>query len=140
MEHLRNYPITGSAEFNFARMTYHESISMIRLEITRDITFTLKETKMVYDAAQQLSGGARYHMLIVIEVRFKPERDIYDFLSSDERKKRVLSEVFAMSSGMLRILYNFYVRMKKPGIPTRAFNNEADAFAWIQEISLAQNE
>jgi hypothetical protein len=140
MELLHNYPITGSAEFEFARLTYHESISMIRLEFTRDILFTLKELMLVFEASQQLSGGKPYHMISIVDVRFKPDREIYDFMASEGRRERVLSEAFALPSSTLRILYNFYRRIKKPQIPSRAFKTEEDALNWSLSVISAQNK
>jgi hypothetical protein len=140
MEHLHKYPITGSAEFSFARLTYYESISLVRLEFTRDIVFTLKEVMLVFEASQQLSGGKPFHMLSVVDVRFKPDREIYDFMSSEARRQRVLSEAFALPSSTLRILYNFYVRIKKPQIPSRAFKTEDEALSWSLSVISAQNK
>ncbi|MGL5890341.1 MAG: hypothetical protein ACRC3B_10670 [Bacteroidia bacterium] len=140
MELLYKYPITGSAEFEFARLTYHESISLIRIEFTHDLVFTLKEVTLIFETSQQFSGGKPYHTLSVVDVRLKPDREIYDFMASKERQNRVLSEAFVLPSGSLRILYNFYQRIKKPRIPTRAFKTEDEALNWLLPGISAQNK
>jgi hypothetical protein len=131
MDLYHSYPITGSATFSYARITYHESISLIRVEFTQDLLFTLKEANQLLDTCIQLTGGKSYHALSLVDVKFKVDTGVYDYLAGNVRTQWILSEAFALPTSTLRILANFYFRVKKPIILSKAFSNEGDALAWI---------
>ena len=76
-----------------------------------------------------------YKSLKIVHYKMTIDKDVMDFLASDARIGLIDLEAVVVNSATLKFLGNFYLKIKKPVIKTRIFDNETDAMNWLQSQS-----
>ncbi len=106
---------------------------IMRFEFTRDILVTMDLKNQMFETCKELCPSNLYKSLKVIDYKFKLETDVIDFFASNKRKENVIVDAIVLSSPALRILGNFYLKIKKPVIKTKIFDTEKEATTWLLE-------
>lgn len=108
--------------------------NIIRAEVPKDLIVTLPMMIELADYGASLFPNQKRKILTVFNSNFIPSKEATDFMVSPERVNRIEAEAFCINSSSLRILTNFYFKIKKPKMPSRAFDNEALALAWLRSL------
>jgi hypothetical protein len=45
-----------------------------------------------------------------------------------------LADAFVLNSPTLKMMSNFYLKFKKPKIPTKVFSDKSEVMAWIETL------
>lgn len=99
----------------------------VGIEVNKDVIMSL------WDIGNKLCPIGKRKILIVFNSNFSPTKEAADFMVSEERRDKTIAEALCIDSGALKLLTNFYFRIKKPIIPSRVFNDEKKALAWLNE-------
>ena len=98
---------------------------------SRNHTYTLQDLKEINVAQGKISGGKRLPLLVVADQYSDIESDAREFMASFEATQFSSAEGYVLRSLGHKILGNFYLKVNKPGVPTRFFNEETDALQWL---------
>ncbi len=105
---------------------------IIRYEVPKDMQVTLEVMKDLASYGESVFPSQKRKVLTVFNTNFIPSKEASDFMISSERVQKVAAEAFCINSAALRILTNFYFKIKKPVIKSRTFDDEALAIAWLR--------
>lgn len=90
----------------------------------------VREMRAVY---LKLSEGRNFAILLDATGNFTPTEEARSLLASEEYTKKRFAAAFVTPNLANKILGNFFIKFNKPASPTRLFNDEASAFAWLLE-------
>jgi hypothetical protein len=108
--------------------------NILRAEVPKDLKITLPMMKELAAHGQSVFPNQKRKILTVFDSYFVPSREASDYMVSTERMRMIEAEAFCINSSALRMMTNFYLKIKRPNIPSRAFDNEALALAWLRSL------
>ena len=121
--------ITKSSVFGIIH--YFPANNIFRFEFTINTELNNEDAFTVFNFCNSNSILPKYKLITIMKTKLTPTKDIYDFYNAEFRNNHILKETFVLVSATLKVAGNFYLRVKKPKIPTKIFNNEPAAFNWI---------
>lgn len=93
----------------------------------------LQISKQVLRDRNVLSKGKAYPILgYASNVKYWT-KEAKEFHSSEEYARLVKAVALIFPSGIVSVLYNFYVRFYKSKFPIRSFSNEQEALKWLEK-------
>ncbi len=99
---------------------------------TKDHNYTLQNLKDLNRAQATLCNGKKRPLLVIAEPYGIIENDAREFMATPESIQYSTAEAFVINSLGQKILANFYLKVNKPGVPTRVFNDIRSAEDWLQ--------
>lgn len=131
---LHNYfTFDKEAIFDYCSYKIDTSKKVIYISFNRDVFFTLEMGKDLFYKAFDFFPTERVHVIINISEKTQIQANSLDFIASEERVKKVISDAFIINSSTLKLVSNFYLRIKKPKIKTKIFTTTKEAFVWTQD-------
>lgn len=122
----KNIPGIADIKYNDA-----DAILTIRMEHKSDIT--LEKAKLITTEIESITGDKLHANLVDIR--------LMTFMGSDARKhfgsqnkKTVLAVAILSNASFHKPLVNLYLKFTRPSLPTKVFNEEEDAIAWLKEV------
>ena len=107
--------------------------NIIRYEVAKDTVITHHLIQEIFEAGNSILNGQKRKVLIVFDTHFTPKKEAADFMVSPLRTENLIAEAFCVNSASLKIISNFYTRIKKPTVNSKIFDNEQRALAWLTE-------
>ncbi len=111
---------------------------IVRFDLTRDTVIDMEKSIEMFEICKKLYPNSAYKSLKIVKHKMKLEPDVMDFLASDARKGLISFEAVVVESTTLKMLGNFYLKIKKPVIKTKIFDNENQALVWLKSQTEAQ--
>lgn len=93
----------------------------------------LEHAKENTKKVNQLSGDHVYPILVDIRKIRSISKEARDHFAMKGRKPGVVAIAMVVSSPLSRIIGNFFLGLNQPTVPTRLFNDEEAAVAWIKK-------
>ncbi len=93
---------------------------------------SLEETKKSMDEFSKLLGGKKVCMLADVTHIAESTREIKDYIAQ-EFPKYVKALALVSNSALGKMLANLFFTIKTQSYPTKIFNNEEDAKAWLKQ-------
>jgi len=121
--------INTSIKLDFCIITRLEK-DLIMYELNVNMPLTSEKAEAILHACNQLSNE-KYYLINVMTAKLQPSADVFDFYASKLRQETILADAFVLNSPTLKMMSNFYLKFKKPEIPTKVFSDKAEALAWI---------
>jgi hypothetical protein len=107
---------------------------IIQLQIYDGYYGELADGINIVETFKLLKGTEKCLVLIISADNASFSKEAREFVASEETSKIVMADAFVLSSLSLKILMNGYLKFNKPNRPTRFFNAEQGAIAWLNEI------
>lgn len=98
------------------------------------IVQTLADAQENAQAEEYLAGGQRHALLVDMREIRSQDREAREFYAQPENTRSQSAVAILIGSPISRVIGNFFIGFNKPPVPTRIFNNEADALAWLREF------
>lgn len=87
-------------------------------------------------AAMTIARPARKPLLVDITVCAPLEPEVRHFYSGEKLVQSFAALALRVEASPFgRVMGNMYLRIARPGIPTRLFADQADAFAWLRTFA-----
>jgi hypothetical protein len=116
---------TSYAEFKIQDgvlcMSYKKGL-MITQKIAREIV----ETRLNF------SNHEYFPLLIIDQGIIGMDKSARDHLSSKEGTSKITASALVLNTVYSRVLGNFFIKLTRPTIPVRIFNDKAKAMEWLQ--------
>jgi hypothetical protein len=105
---------------------------IVQLVWVPQTTALLEDATAALEAMAQLTGGRQRPLLI--DMRYTGPQD--RSARAEWTSRTDLSSAVAMVVGtqLSRMMGNLFIRVNRPPFPTRLFDNEASAVAWLQKF------
>lgn len=121
-------------DFSFASVELLAN-GIVRVLFFGDQSIGVPESREVNNAIGRLSGGKPARVLIMSQPDTVFEFGAREFSSSAEGQQFTLGDALVIHSLPHKLLANFYLKFDKPPKPSKAFDNEADATAWLLSLN-----
>jgi hypothetical protein len=108
------------------------SDGIIQVNFGDDVELDAKETMEIIAASGELSGGKKALVLNVAGKNTSATSGAREESASAEGCRFTIADAFVTKSLAQKLLGNFYLNFHKPGVPTKIFNNEEEAVAWLK--------
>ena len=95
-------------------------------------TALLEDATATLEAMAQLTGGRRSPLLMDLHDVSPQDRSVR--MEFARRGDLVSAVALIVDTPLSRVLGNFFLSVNKPLFPTRLFDNEASALAWLLEF------
>ena len=96
------------------------------------VTMSLEDAIAAIDAMTELTGGRRSSLLV--DVHDAGPQDRAARVEFVRRNDLVSAVALIVGTPLSRMTGNFYLTVSRPIAPTRLFDDEASAVAWLQEL------
>ena len=94
---------------------------------------TLDDARDNLSAIHQVRQAVRRPMLVDIRVSAPLTPEVRHFYSGKELDDALLAQTLLVEATPFgRVMGNIYLRVARPGIPTRLFTDEVQAMAWLR--------
>ena len=97
------------------------------------VTMGLEDAIAAIDAMTKLTGGQRSPLLV--DVHDTGPQDRPARMEFVRRGDLVSAVALVVATPLSRMMGNFFLTVSKPMAPTRLFDDEASALAWLQEFA-----
>ena len=96
------------------------------------LMLNLEEAKLLVEERMKLCEGKEYPFIIYDGGVVSMDRDARLFFSSYDGTKGISMAAFIETSVFSKMLINFFLKLTKPNVKSRAFNNVEEAMKWIE--------
>lgn len=91
--------------------------------------------KELSNAYEKLLGNKKTLLLHIVGNYVTMDKDAREYSASDIGLKYSIAEAFVINSLPQKMLANFYMRINKPAIPTKFFDNKKEAEEWLLQFA-----
>lgn len=106
---------------------------ILHIKIKPDNEFTVFDFNELVSAAKNIGDGKKFLNLIIVGKNTLPDDQSRIASSSKKGSIYKAADAFVINSLAQRIVANFYLKINKPFVPTKFFNNEEDAVVWLKQ-------
>lgn len=94
-----------------------------------------KDVRELLSLTEKYTNNKRYPFLIVMSEFTLLTKEAKILSGSEEGTRFSLCEAVLLNNIANKIIFNTYLLISKPKVPTRAFTNSNDAFEWLREMN-----
>ncbi len=95
-------------------------------------SYTLQNVKDINTAHGKICAGKKLPLLVIGAPFANLDSDAREFMASEQSTQYSSAEAFVIHALGHKILANFYLKVNKPQVPTRFFNEQFEAEAWLK--------
>jgi len=110
-----------------------DDILIIRCK--EDYQFELQDVQEILLISGEITNGKKVPTLTIPGKYSQATKEALEFIFSPEATLYSSHDAFIAQSLSQKIVGNFYLKLKKPNIPTRLFTNEKLAIEWLMKKS-----
>jgi hypothetical protein len=114
------------------RMTIHED-GFIEFMVKRDAVFDAQDIWESRAMSLEYLPGRKFYVLLESEGPFNPTVAARDAGSSVEYAGHSAAVAMVSQNLTLKILGNLYIKLSRPIVPTKFFDDRNAAIAWLRE-------
>jgi hypothetical protein len=119
-------------EISTTRLEYVDGIMHLRLK--EGAEFNLETTKEQYAAQDELTGTDDYAVLVDATHHVSMSKESREFMAAYVNPRRKATALLTRYNLATLILANFYMKFNQPKTPTKLFNHEDEAIAWLKQM------
>lgn len=108
--------------------------NIIQLQMYDGFYGELEDGINIVKTITKLKGPDKCLVLIIAADNSSFSKENREYIASVEVSEIVKADAFVLRSLSLKLLMNGYLRINKPKRPTRFFNTEDAAVAWLKQI------
>lgn len=113
--------------------------NILTCEFLQNFHYTVDLAWEIYGVCASLNNNKPYKIIWLMGVSLQPQKELFDFYADTRRVELVMAEGFVLGSTALKMMANFYFRVKRPRIDSRVFNTKEDALAWLKTAGSGSN-
>jgi hypothetical protein len=128
-----NVEIVKNIKLNFATLELLEN-GIVRIELLDKQSIGEFESREINNSIGVLSDGKPALIMMIPQPHTVFDHGAREFSSSDEGLHFTIADAMVVTSMAHKILVSFYLKFNKPKKPSKAFDNEVDAMAWLLSL------
>lgn len=118
-------------ESKWVKYSIEENILYANYE--EDIVVDFQEAQDMVKERLAFQKGADYPIVIKLNGLKTSSKKARTFMAK-EGIKGISAGAFVVNSSVEKVVFNFFLSIEKPKIPTRAFTESDEAVRWIKEV------
>lgn len=131
---ITQIPILYSKQLTFGKLELRCD-GIIKYSLVDNYEIQKQDVLQISAETKKIANGKRIPLLIVTGAYTSISSEAFEALDSKESLEYSLAEAFVIKSTPQRLLADFYLRIKKPYVPTAYFANEEKALEWLKKFS-----
>lgn len=112
----------------------HREDDILHFHIKEQKEFKVEYAKEMLSIIEEYGRGRKFYNLTTFDTVITGNRELREFSASPEAKKYTIAEAFVSGSLPVQLIGNVYIKLNRPVVPTRFFNNENAAIFWLKEL------
>lgn len=107
----------------------------VRVEIHKNETLTALDIEDIVTELGIMFGNTnKVYVMSVFKDGATIDESAREYSTTSESNRQTLADAAVIGSLAQKMIGNFYIRINKPPVPTRLFNNETDALRWFDKL------
>ena len=107
---------------------------IIEVQCGDDVNYQISHFKEMNDLSAELCEYKPQLILFKVGNYTTISNEAREYGATAEATKYSIAEAYVIRSLPQKIVANFYIRVDKPNVPTKFFNNEYEAVEWLNEF------
>lgn len=107
---------------------------LVHVHIIGNSEIDVQHVKLVVDTIEELGEGNVYPLLIVVGEFTLPTPEARAYIATPESDPYASAEAYVVKSFTQKLVGNVYLSFNQPARPTRIFNDEKKAIAWLKSF------
>lgn len=117
-------------KFIAAKITEH----IIENRLLNGNTFDVEDVNAIKAANLELSKGEKYAVLVWSEEFTVITKEARELVASKEFAQNTMAKALIVANLAQQIIVNFYLKINRPYIKTKAFRTKEEGIKWLKEI------
>ena len=124
--------ILKNIKFDYADVQLLDN-GIIKIDMLEGFTIDLEESVQINIAQGELLNGAPEQglTLMMVDSTTQFTNDARDFSASKQGLRFSKAEALVVKTLAQRLVVNFYLKINKPSVPSKAFDTEESAIEWL---------
>lgn len=123
------------SETNFAKYEFENSVLTVKL--IDGLKVNKLVMKQILEDAVNFTNYQKYYAIIDLTNNVESTFESRNYYAENELIKFRLADAFIVNSLYIQSLTNFYLKIKKPIIPSKMFNDFESARKWVNSLKEA---
>jgi len=119
-------------------MRVHDN-GFIEFKIRKGISLTEKDVWLSRDLSKEYLPGKKFYVLTEAEDEFKVTQGARQAGASAEYAQHVAAHALCTTNLSLKILSNLFIKISKPVVPTKFFDEREKAITWLKSFMPSTN-
>jgi hypothetical protein len=107
---------------------------ILHIRILPGVDVTLEKMKDNYEASARLLGGRKTLVLFDATAEYTISDEAKAYSAGPEASRSRIALAFLTGSVANQLMFNLYLKIYKPIIPTRMFSSESAAIKWLKSF------
>jgi len=120
---------------NFAK--YELENSILNVKVIDGLKVDKSMMKQILEDAVSFTNFEKYYAIIDLTNNIESTFESRNYYAENELNKFRLADAFIVNSLYIQSLTNFYLKIKKPIIPSKMFNDIESAKKWVYSMKEA---
>jgi hypothetical protein len=113
------------------------SKNIFKFKPKANVEFDVQDAYEIRKIFIGLAEGSKWAVLADGENYFSTTSEFRQLAASKEYTDNRLALAIVTRSMATKIIGNFFIKVNKPGSPTKLFTNETEAYIWLKNIALS---
>lgn len=124
--------------FNEAHFTMviHDN-QLIEFKVKQGVSLSAEDVWLSRDLSVNYMPNKKFFVLTEAEGEFRPTQEARRAGASEEYSKHVNALAFYSNNLALKILGNLFIKVSRPIVPTRFFDEREKALEWLNKIRVS---
>lgn len=102
------------------------------VEVIGGVTIDLEKSKAYIEATKKLLGGRKALVLFNASSDYRITEEAKAFAGSKEFSENRIAVAYVTNSVANRLLFNLFLKVHNPIVPSKMFSNEDSALKWLR--------
>lgn len=138
IEMLAEAEISKIIALDFVRIEFYEP-DLVMYHYKPKIHLTWGMVQQVAAQTNEMINYRKCYMCSIIGDGLTVEKEVREKGTTPEMQAYTIAAAIVQNSLAHRIIANFIIRVQRPPVATRAFNNKEDALAWFDKLRLQKS-
>lgn len=116
-----------------ARLFYDPEQKLLKIIITEGAHIGIQDVRNHFRVSRLLTEGKKVRVLSDSRANYSITAEARDEAAKLSREDRAATAIVS-SNPVSRFISNLYIRFSKPNVPTRLFESESEAMAWLDQF------
>jgi hypothetical protein len=127
------YPTIKSEKFSI----YQLSINIFKVLPVAETELDKEDAIEIRQSITKLCPNMKFAVMVDGSNYFSTTVELRQLIASDEYTQLRFATAIVTESLAGKIIGNFFIKVNKPGSPTKIFSKEEDAFRWLNHLALS---
>ncbi len=127
------------AETSVAEMRIDED-GILNIKIKKGAHLTLEKIQEYFEVSNNLLGDRSALVLFDASEKYSITEEAKAYGQTEDATKKRIAIAFVTNSMANKLMFNLYLKIYKPKVPTKMFSNKTSALSWLKTFFVLPGE